>query len=127
MMHGVGNEAAAFFQALKSGAGLYLLYAFIGIFRKIVPHGRGIVEIEDFLYWIFTGFFLFKEMFYTSDGSIRWFFVLGVVLGVILSAFVCAKGKNNGEKYIKRYKKRTRKVLIISQKKFNINMLRVVR
>lgn len=62
-MHGVGNEAVAFFQALKSGAGLYLLYVFIGIFRKIVPHGRGIVEIEDFLYWIFTGFFCLERCF----------------------------------------------------------------
>lgn len=109
MMHGVGNEAVAFFQALKSGAGLYLLYAFIGIFRKIVPHGRGVVEIEDFLYWIFTGFFLFKEMFYTSDGSIRWFFVLGVVLGVILSAFVCAKGKKQWGKIYKKIQKKNKK------------------
>ena len=46
------------------------------------------IEIEDFLYWIATAIYLFVQIYHTSNGSIRWYFVLGVVLGVAVSTFL---------------------------------------
>ncbi len=42
-------------------------------------------------YWIFAGIYLFTEIYRTCNGSIRWYFVVGVLLGAILTAAIIRK------------------------------------
>ena len=82
-MPGIGEELMIFVAALLAGAVLKTAYTALGCLREVIPHGRIAVEAEDLLYWIAASIFLFVQIYYTSNGSIRWYFLLGVVLGVL--------------------------------------------
>lgn len=84
-MLGIGKEAGIFIHAGLSGLIVVMFYHCIQIIRRLIPHNWLAISIEDFLFWIGMSIYLFVQIYYTSDGSIRWFFVLGVVFGVISS------------------------------------------
>ena len=87
----IGEEVSIVLQAFLSGNIVYLSYSAIRILRRMIRHSLFFVSLEDFLFWIGTGLYLFLEMFNTSDGSIRWYFVLGVVVGVAISSLFLRK------------------------------------
>lgn len=110
-MLGISVEALIFLDACKAGAVVYIIYTFLRVFRRIKKHSRTAVATEDVLFWIFTAIYLFVEIYNTSSGSIRWFFVLGVVGSMILSAFVIGKIEKTGQKLYRDFrKKRGKKV-----------------
>ena len=84
----IGEEVSIVLQAFLSGNIVYLSYSAIRILRRMISHSLFFVSLEDFLFWIGTGLYLFLEMFNTSDGSIRWYFVLGVVVGSLFAALL---------------------------------------
>lgn len=86
-MLGLDKEFAIFVQAVVSGMAVYGTYTVIRIVRRIIKHRLYIISIEDFLFWLGTSFYLFIQMYQTSDGSVRWFFILGVVAGMICLSF----------------------------------------
>lgn len=81
-MFEVGKEFFVFVYAILSGMFLMLLYQFLQLLRCLIFHKLWIVNLEDIAFWIFTSFYLFLQMYKTTNGSIRWFFALGIVLGV---------------------------------------------
>ncbi len=81
MILGIEREAAIFADALLTGFFIWGVYTSLRIFRRIVKHKMAVVAAEDLTYWFWTALFLFREMYLTCDGSIRWYFVLGVCLG----------------------------------------------
>lgn len=91
MILGVEKELFAFIQAMLAGNVVYLMYLAIRVFRRIVRHNLFWVSLEDALFWIATGFYLFLEIYQTSNGSIRWYFVLGILVGAILTHCVVSK------------------------------------
>ena len=72
--------------AVVSGGIVRLSYRFLHCVRQIVRHNLLAIEIEDFLFWIFSALFLFVQIYHTTSGSIRWHFVLGVVFGAVISS-----------------------------------------
>lgn len=76
-MSGLGVEADAFLRAFFSGMFLCGVYEVLRLFRRIIRHHSIVVSAEDFLYWLFCGFYLFGEIFQTSSGEIRWYFIAG--------------------------------------------------
>ena len=42
------------------------------------------IGAEDLIFWLGSAVYMFVQIYHTSDGSIRWYFILGVALGVIL-------------------------------------------
>ena len=92
-MPGIREEIIVFFIAVIAGCVIRLCYEGISCLRNIFRHKLYLIEIEDIIYWIGTAIYLFVQIYYTSDGRIRWFFVLGVVLGVIVSTFFIQKMK----------------------------------
>lgn len=86
-MKGIETEFAIFVLAVLAGIIVRLAYECIAYFRRLVKHNYIAMGIEDFLFWLGTAFYLFVQMFHTSDGSIRWYFILGVVAGVSLCSF----------------------------------------
>lgn len=84
----IGEEVSIVLRAFLSGNIVYLSYSAIRILRRMIRHSLFFVSLEDFLFWIGTGLYLFLKMFNTSDGSIRWYFVLGVVVGSLFTALL---------------------------------------
>ena len=81
-MPGIREEVMVFLVAVVSGAIVRLAYQCIRCFRRIVEHDLAAVSLEDMIFWLGSAVYMFVQIYHTSDGSIRWYFVLGVVLGV---------------------------------------------
>lgn len=77
----IREEVLIFFQAILAGMIVRFTYRGLHCLREIVRHSLFMIEAEDILFWIATAFYLFVQIYHTSDGSIRWYFVLGIVLG----------------------------------------------
>lgn len=82
-MLGIGKEAAVFVEAFLAGFFVWGVYAAIRIFRRIISHNLTFIALEDLVYWISMSLFLFVQMYGASDGSIRWYFVLGAAAGAL--------------------------------------------
>ena len=73
-----------FLAAVVSGGIVRLIYQCIRCFRRIVSHTPAALGAEDLIFWLGSAVYMFVQIYHTSDGSIRWYFILGVGLGVIL-------------------------------------------
>ena len=90
-MYEIRQEVMVFILALLAGGIVRLVYRVIVCVRRMIRHTRLAVEIEDLVYWLGVAVYLFVQIYHTSDGSIRWYFALGVVLGAILSSILIKK------------------------------------
>jgi len=72
---------------------LFLLTIFMGfviggvydglrIFRKVIPHPKSLISLEDGIYWVAVVFFIFTIMLKKNNGEIRVFSLMGVFLGM---------------------------------------------
>lgn len=80
----IGHEAVVLGIAVLVGAGLFLLYDILRIFRRIVPHGNIWIGMEDFLYWIICTAAVFAMLYQGNEGMVRGFALGGVVVGMLL-------------------------------------------
>ena len=83
MMLGIRTEAVIFFYAWLSGCILFIVYQILIQIRKLIRHSIRMVNLEDFCFWAGSGIYLFRQMYRTTHGTIRWFFILGVLLGSV--------------------------------------------
>ncbi|MXP74004.1 hypothetical protein GN277_00660 [Lachnospiraceae bacterium WCA-9-b2] len=83
-MMGIREEMMVFLAAVVSGGIVRLIYQCIRCFRRIVSHTLAAIGAEDLIFWMGSAVYMFVQIYHTSDGSIRWYFILGVGLGVIL-------------------------------------------
>lgn len=74
-------------ECLLLGAGLMLLYDILRIIRIVIPHSIVVISIEDVLYWIAAGIFMFMLLYKEDAGSIRWFAVVIAVSGMLIYNF----------------------------------------
>ena len=105
-MLGIGKEAIIFLYAGLSGIVVLFSYQILRLFRRLIRHHIIVVNLEDVLYWLGVSVYLFRQMYMTTYGSIRWFFVLGVVCGIILANFAISMVKKMYEKMKKSLEKR---------------------
>ncbi len=91
MMHGIEKELSGFLQAVLAGNMAYLIYSVLRVVRRIVKHNLFFVSLEDAMYWIGMGVYLFVQIYKTSNGTIRWYFVLGVFIGGIATHYIISK------------------------------------
>ena len=91
MILGIGKELSVFLQAVLAGNLIYLVYALIRVMRRLWKHNLFFISLEDLIFWIGTGIYLFVRIYQTSDGIIRWYFVIGVLLGGILTHFIISQ------------------------------------
>jgi len=97
----IGEELSTFIQAVITGVIVCGSYYLLVILRKVIPHHIIVVSIEDVLFWIGTGIYIFIQMYNTSYGSIRWYFILGIVVGVFALIFSHLKCKKLLDKWEK--------------------------
>ena len=79
MIPGIGAEAGIFLYAALAGVEAAAAYHVLVCFRKLVPHSGWAVSLEDFIYWLAASIYIFRKMYDTTYGSIRWFCVWDAV------------------------------------------------
>ena len=79
------TEVGIFISAMYSGSFLLSVYYLIEMIRKIIRHREWTINLEDIFFWIFSGGYLFVQIYHTNNGNIRLYYVLGLVLGALLS------------------------------------------
>lgn len=80
----MGNENVFLLHALLLGIFITFVYDLLRIFRRVVPHAAFFVSLEDIAFWIYCGAEVFLLMYHESDGSLRWFAVIGAMAGMFL-------------------------------------------
>ena len=83
MSASISAEAQVFLVSVLLGLELMLVYLVLMLIRGLIPHARWFRDIEDIVYWIFCAVQAFRLLFRENDGSIRWFFLVGIALGMI--------------------------------------------
>ena len=76
------NENSFLLYALLMGVFITFIYDILRIFRRVVPHGGFLVALEDIAFWIYCAAEVFLLMYHESDGTLRWFAVLGAMIGM---------------------------------------------
>ena len=66
--------------------GVYItfLYDLLRIGRRVIAHNGFWVSVEDLAFWIYCAMKVFYLMHAESDGTLRWFAILGALLGMFL-------------------------------------------
>jgi len=78
------NENIFLFYALLMSIFITFVYDILRIIRRVIPHGILLVSLEDIGFWIYCEVKVFLLMYHESNGTLRWFAVLGALVGMIL-------------------------------------------
>ena len=84
MSESILKEADILLKALATGAILFLVYDFLRIIRRLLPHGTVWTALEDILFWAGSAVTVFAMLYRENDGYLRGFSIGGVVLGMVL-------------------------------------------
>lgn len=108
MILGIGRETEVFLYAMLSGVTVVLVYRILTALRQMINCGPVLLGITDLVFWIWVSSYIFKRMYDTTYGEVRWFFLLGTGAGAVLcrgmisaAEKISAKGKKSLEKYKK--------------------------
>lgn len=78
------SENVFLFHALLLGAYITFVYDWLRIFRRVIPHSSFFVSLEDFWFWMYCAMHVFLLLYHESNGTLRWFGVLGAGVGMFL-------------------------------------------
>ena len=70
--------------ALIMGIFITFVYDILRIFRRVIPHGNFWISMEDLCFWIYCAMEVFLLMYHESNGTLRWFAVLGAMTGMLV-------------------------------------------
>lgn len=77
------NQAYLFMIFSLVGIIIGLLFDIFRISRKTIKTNDIITYLEDILFWIITGIIIIWAMYNFSDGELRFFMIIGIVLGTV--------------------------------------------
>lgn len=80
----MANENEFLLHSMRMGVFLTFLYDGLRICRRAVPHAGFFVAAEDLAFWVYCGVEVFLLMHRESNGTFRWFVVLGALAGMCL-------------------------------------------
>ena len=104
-MQGLGMEVRGLVAAALSGMTGACAYACLRQLRRVFRHFRMLVEVEDALYWICMAWYLFDQIYHVSNGVIRWYFVVGIIVGAAAFYTVEKRIRNKVNRYVKKRKR----------------------
>ena len=76
------SENTFLLHSVLMGIFITFVYDLLRIFRRLVPHAPMIVSLEDLAFWVYCGAEVFLLMYRESNGTLRWFAVLGALAGM---------------------------------------------
>ncbi len=85
------SQAYLFLIFALNGVCIGLIFDFFRILRKSFKTMNLITYIQDVLFWIFTGISIIFFMYNFSDGSMRLYMILGLILGFLLYLLTISK------------------------------------
>lgn len=80
----MSEENVFLLYAFASGIFITFVYDILRIWRRVAPHGGVLVSLEDLAFWVFCAIHIFRLMHRESNGSLRWFAVMGALAGMLL-------------------------------------------
>ena len=80
----MASENEFLLYSLLMGVFITFVYDLLRIFRRVVPHAGFFVSLEDLAFWIYCGAEVFLLMYRESNGTLRWFAVIGALAGMLL-------------------------------------------
>lgn len=80
----MSEENVFLLYAFGSGILITFIYDILRIWRRVLPHKGLLVSLEDMIFWIFCALYIFGLMHRESNGSLRWFAVIGALAGMLL-------------------------------------------
>ena len=80
----MASENEFLFLSFLTGIYVTFVYDLLRIFRRVVPQGEFLVSLEDIAFWVYCALKVFLLMYRESNGTLRWFAVLGAILGMAL-------------------------------------------
>lgn len=84
MGNAIVGENSFLLYSLFMGIFITFIYDLIRIMRRVINHNIFFISLEDILFWIFCGISVFYMMHTQSNGTLRWFAVLGALAGMLL-------------------------------------------
>lgn len=70
--------------SLGMGVFITFVYDILRILRRVRAHSGFWVSLEDILFWFFCAIAVFYLMHRESNGTMRWFAILGALAGMLL-------------------------------------------
>ncbi len=80
----INNQALLFLIFSLNGVIIGLIFDFFRILRKSFKTSNLITYIQDIIFWIITGMSVIFFMYKFTDGTIRMYMFLGILLGFII-------------------------------------------
>ena len=80
-----------FFIFTFSGVAIGIFFDIFRILRKSFNTSNCVTYIEDFFFWLITGFFFLYILFKFNNGQIRIYILVGLILGIILYILTISK------------------------------------
>lgn len=84
MLEAINLELSFFLVSILYGAGILFFYDMLRILRRVIRQNWFFVSIEDLLFWMFAGVFLFRMIYEKNNGIIRGFAIIGLGFGMIV-------------------------------------------
>lgn len=78
------NENMFLLYALLMGIFITFVYDILRILRRTIPHGNFMIAIEDIVFWFYCAVKVFVLMYHESNGTLRWFAILGALVGMLV-------------------------------------------
>lgn len=78
------GENQFLFYSIAMGAFITFVYDLLRILRRVISHNSFFVSLEDLAFWVFCAVSVFLMMLRLSDGTLRWFAVLGALAGMFV-------------------------------------------
>ncbi len=85
------DEVQLFAICFLLGMCLAFIYDVIRVVRRLFKHWDWMVDLEDLLYWIFTGWSVFKTLFVFNRGALRGYAFFGLFIGVLLYSLTVSR------------------------------------
>lgn len=120
------NQAYIFAIFILNGFIIGILFDIFRILRKSFKTLDFITYIEDILFWILSGLILLYSIFKFSNGELRLFIFIGVIIGALLYMLIFSKIFIRISVYSITIIKRIFKVLVFIPIKFIYKMLKKV-
>ena len=87
----VANQANLFLIFTINGILIGLLFDIFRVLRKSFKTPDIITYIEDFFFWLITGFILLYSIFTFSNGEVRFYMFIAIFLGCLIYMIVFSK------------------------------------
>ncbi|MBR2743966.1 MAG: spore cortex biosynthesis protein YabQ [Clostridia bacterium] len=74
-----------------SGLSIGFTFDFFRALRRIIKTSNIVTYIEDILFWIISGLIIIVTTVTYTDGQIRSFMIIGLILGIVVYFYVFSK------------------------------------